>query len=159
MAASGSASALTSSLLLASAAPSAGASSAASLLPLRTAAELEADRARAAKQSLRLRNAAFQRNLIGRRPIGEGDGMKRGRVPAALQQTTSADLVQKSTRTAGKRKFIFLMPWRISCKASGKQLGQVQNMSTRNPIMYIDFAQVRRETHRSARQASRRTCA
>jgi hypothetical protein len=134
-------------------------SSAGALLPLRPAADLEADRQQSHRQALRLRNAAFQRNLVSRRPIGDQDNMKRGRVPLALQQPISADLVQKSTRTAGKRKFVFLMPWRISCKASGKQIGQIHGMSTRNPVMYIDFKQVRREgTHIGAMIAARISC-
>ena len=111
-----------------------------------SAASLAAHRQLSHLDHERIRKRAFQANIIARHTIqsrhGVYDKYKRGIVPSCLESTSrSVDLIQKSSRGSAnqKKKFLCLMPIRITCKHTGTQFGELHGMGTKNPIMYIQF--------------------
>ena len=106
-----------------------------------------ADQAKQLQLAARLRDKGLKRLLHSRQPISEradASDMKRGRYPAAVfPPGKSVDLALKSAgakgATAAKHRFLFHMPFRFSCRASGRQIGWLCHMNTRNPVMYIQF--------------------
>lgn len=130
--------------------PSAAAltSSAAAAIPS-LAAEEEA-RQRSVRVSQRLRTHAFQSQLLSKHTIHDSHdvlSMKRARIPTKLQLGETVDVIQKSGSSSSssgsqrgtKRKVLMLLPFRISCSASGKQVGWLTQLNTSNPCMYIHF--------------------
>ncbi|CAA6674908.1 unnamed protein product [Spirodela intermedia] len=93
------------------------------------AAEHEAERKR-------LKNAAFSRNLLSRSPAKPLRPIEPSKV---VLKHRGRDIVKKGQR---KNKFLFSLPGLLA-PVSGGKIGELANLNTRNPVLYLEFPQGR----------------
>ncbi len=90
------------------------------------------------RESMRLKRKARSLGLLS-------DSLKKGspsRVPRALRKYNGMNINNKASGR-GKRKFLFLFPGRLDIKCNGGRLGTLAKLSTRNPVLYIEYPQGR----------------
>lgn len=97
----------------------------------------------------RLRASGFKRLLHSRTPLRDVEDqscLKRPHVPSIFDSSNATfDLQAKaSTASKAKRNYLFTLPFRFSCRATHRTIGTIEQLGTKNPIMYIHFPMVRR---------------
>ncbi|GER56706.1 DNA-binding protein RHL1 [Striga asiatica] len=90
-----------------------------------------------AEERAKLKKLAFSRNILSQSPA------KVGRHAAALAPNKAVvkhhgrDILRKSQR---KNKYLFSFPG-LLCPISGGKIGELKDLGTKNPILYLDFPQ------------------
>lgn len=83
----------------------------------------------------RLKSAAFSRNLLCRSPAKPLRPIEPSK---AVLKHRGRDIVKKGQR---KNKFLFSLPGLLA-PVSGGKIGELTNLNTRNPVLYLEFPQV-----------------
>ncbi|XP_078439874.1 root hair initiation protein root hairless 1 (RHL1) [Wolffia australiana] len=86
--------------------------------------------------SRRLKSAAFSRKLLSRTP---GKSICPLEPSKAVLKQSGRDIVKKGQR---KNKFLFSLPGLLSPLSGGK-IGELADLNTRNPVLYLEFPQGR----------------
>ncbi|EYU22295.1 hypothetical protein MIMGU_mgv1a008047mg [Erythranthe guttata] len=89
-----------------------------------------------AEERLRLKRVAFSRNILSQNPV------KVGHTTALAPSITvikhhGKDILRKSQR---KNKYLFSFPGLLG-PISGGKIGELKDLGTKNPILYLDFPQ------------------
>lgn len=89
-----------------------------------------------AEERKRLRKLAISKNLLSEAPA-KASSLALNPSKTVIKHH-GADVLRKSTR---KNRFLFSFPGLIS-PISGGKLGELKDLSSKNPILYLDFPQV-----------------
>lgn len=86
----------------------------------------------------RLKRLAFDNSLLSDQPAASG---LRALGPSKLvMKHHGKDIVRKSQRS-GKNRYLFSFPGLLA-PVSGGKIGELKDLGTKNPILYLDFPQV-----------------
>lgn len=88
------------------------------------------------QESARLKALAFKREFIYK---SRQEAKIASPVPPGLLAHSNADIVNKSANRLSKR-FLFQFPGRLNlCGSTGAKFGDLTNLSTSNPVLYVDY--------------------
>lgn len=88
-----------------------------------------------AEERKRLKNLGFSRNLLSQTPAKLYSTLNPSKT---VIKHHGKDIIKKSQR---KNRFLFSFPGLISPLTGGK-IGELKDLGTKNPILYLDFPQV-----------------
>ncbi|XP_065847430.1 uncharacterized protein [Euphorbia lathyris] len=83
----------------------------------------------------RLKNLAFSKNLLSETPAKTHSPLSPSNF---VLKHHGKDIIRKSQR---KNKFLFSFPGLLAPIASGGKIGELKDLSTKNPILYLNFPQ------------------
>eukprot|EP00466_Bigelowiella_natans_P011623 jgi/Bigna1/90220/estExt_fgenesh1_pg.C_650063 len=90
------------------------------------------------KESQRIKRIAIRSNVLASK-IQQVNPTK---VPEAIIKYDGANINNKS-RSRGKKKFLFVFPGKLDVETTGGKMGTLDNLSSRNPVLYIEYPQGR----------------
>lgn len=86
----------------------------------------------------RLKRLAFSNSLLSDKPAASGS---HALGPSKLvMKHHGKDIMRKSQRS-GKNRYLFSFPGLLA-PVSGGKIGELKDLGTKNPILYLDFPQV-----------------
>lgn len=85
----------------------------------------------------RLKRLALKNNLLSDRQASSATGSHPSKI---VMKHHGKDIMKKSQRS-GKNRFLFSFPGLLA-PISGGKIGELKDLGTKNPILYLDFPQV-----------------
>ncbi|KAL7098222.1 hypothetical protein ACP275_09G003400 [Erythranthe tilingii] len=89
-----------------------------------------------AEERLRLKRVAFSRNILSQNPVKVGHTTALAPSKTVIKHH-GKDILRKSQR---KNKYLFSFPGLLG-PISGGKIGELKDLGTKNPILYLDFPQ------------------
>ncbi|KAL7138732.1 hypothetical protein ABFS83_09G002600 [Erythranthe nasuta] len=89
-----------------------------------------------AEERLRLKRVAFSRNILSQNPVKVGHTTALAPSKTVIKHH-GKDILRKSQR---KNKYLFSFPGLLG-PISGGKIGELKDLGTKNPILYLDFQQ------------------
>lgn len=90
-----------------------------------------------AEERRRLNKLAFSKNILSQTPAKPPSSLTL-KPSKTLIKHHGRDIIRKSNR---KNRFLFSFPGLIA-PVSGGKIGELKDLASKNPIMYLDFPQV-----------------
>lgn len=91
-----------------------------------------------AEERLRRKNLGFSRNILSNTAVKVDSSAALGPSKTVVKHQ-GRDILKKSQR---KNKYLFSFPGLLG-PISGGKIGELKDLGTKNPILYLDFPQVR----------------
>lgn len=88
----------------------------------------------------RLKKLAFKNNVLSETPAGTVSGSHALNPSKTLIKHHGKDIIRKSQRS-GKNRYLFSFPGLLA-PISGGKIGELKDLVTKNPVLYLDFPQV-----------------
>lgn len=89
------------------------------------------------EERVRLKRVAFSRNILSQSPAKVGSSAALAPSKTVIKHH-GRDILRKSQR---KNKYLFSFPGLLG-PISGGKIGELKDLGTKNPILYLDFPQV-----------------
>lgn len=93
-----------------------------------------------AEERKRLKKLAFKSNILSEAQA-TASGSHALNPSATVIKHHGKDIIRKSQRS-GKNRFLFSFPGLLG-PISGGKIGELKDLGTKNPVLYVDFPQVR----------------